>query len=89
MSPEGPGGTPTAPAPTVTDPTDAQILAALRLAVYNNMTGGGPLSYSFNGQKTEFRDLDAMQRAIKYYKSEVANEAAGGGVTFAGLSQQP
>ena len=89
MTPEGPGGTPVPVTPTVTDPTNAQILAAIRLTIYNNMVAGGPLSHDINGTVIKYRDLEALQRAEKYYKSEVANDALGGGVTFAGLSQQP
>ena len=67
-------------------PTNAQIVAAIDLAVYNNMVAGGPLSFNFGGQRTDFRSISEMKAARMYYQDLVDAATRGGSVCLGGLS---
>ena len=67
-------------------PTNAQIVAAIDLAIYNNMVAGGPLSFNFGGQRTEFRSIAEMKAARMYFQDLVDAATRGGSVCLGGLS---
>lgn len=66
-------------------PTDAETLAAIKLAIYNNAVAGGLKAYNIGGKRVEF-DLEAMERQRDKYQALVDNEARGGAVVLGGLS---
>ena len=79
-------GTGTPVAASATAPTNAQIVAAIDLAIYNNMVAGGPLSFNFGGQRTEFRSIAEMKAARMYFQDLVDAATRGGSVCLGGLS---
>ena len=82
------GGTVT-PIASATGPTDAEVLAALKLAIYNNAVAGGPLSYNIGGTRVEFNSRADMVAEYKFWQDQVATEDRGGAVVLGGLSGTP
>lgn len=78
------GGTPSTDTDT---PTNTEILASIKVAIYNSMEAGGVIEFRIAGQQVRRYELEELLQAEKRYTILVAQESNGGPVSLAGFNR--
>jgi len=56
---------------SATDPTNAELLVAVRAAIYAMMSGGAVQSYSIGGRNLQRCSLAELRELEKHYQAQV------------------
>ena len=68
-----------------TEPTDLEMLVAIKLHIKGQLDDGGVQDYSLAGKRLSKYTLTELLPLLKYYESRVARVSTGtNGITYAG-----